>query len=174
MLVYFPNLTFLYALMLALILLNLYFVVILFFFYHFSFYEPILFSKRFAFDCGLRRWINTKFLVVYLYPIADKYFLTFWEDNALIFWNFPWFFLYFLILHLTISHIYIAHYFNWRVLRSSMLSLIIIHQKIGDWMLKIKCILLSIFSNYEKILYCLVKCFYCSLWLNCPGVPLTK
>ena len=85
MLVYFPNRTFLYALMFALILLNLYFTVIPFFFYYFSFYEPTLFSKRFAFDCGLRRWINTKVLVVYLYPIADKYFLPFWEDNALIF-----------------------------------------------------------------------------------------
>ena len=87
MLVYFPNRTFLYALMFALILLNLYFAVIPFFFYHFSFYEPTLFSKRFAFDCGLRRWINIKVLVVYLYLIGDKYFLPFWEDNALIFFE---------------------------------------------------------------------------------------
>ena len=91
MLVYFPNRTFLYALMLALmfalmfdlILLNLYFAIIPSLFYYFFFYELTLFSKRFAFDCGIRRWIDV--LVVYLYPIADKYFLPFWEDNALIF-----------------------------------------------------------------------------------------
>ena len=85
---------FLYALMFALILLNLYFAVIPFFFYHFFFYEPTLFSKRFAYDCRLRRWINSKVLVVYLYPIADKYFLPFWEDNALIFLCFLDFFVF--------------------------------------------------------------------------------
>ena len=135
MFVYFPNRTFLYALMFTLIILNLYFAVIPFFFYHFSFNEPALFSKIFAFDCGLRRWINTKVLVVYLYPIADKYFLPFWEDNALIFWMFPWFFRIFSYFILQFLIVYIAHYFNWRVLRSCMLSLIIIHEKIGDWML---------------------------------------
>ena len=86
MLVFFPNRTFLYAIMFALILLNLYFAVIPILFYYFFFYETTLFSKRFAFNCGIRIWIDTQFLVVYLYPIADKYFLPFWEDNALIFY----------------------------------------------------------------------------------------
>ena len=136
MLVYFPNRTFLYDIMFSLILLNLYFAVIPFLIFYFLFYEPTLFSKRFAFYCGIRRWINTKVLVVYLYLITDKYFLPFWEDNALIFfWEFS---LIFFVFSLTSSN----NFSSFTLLIISIgecfvvvCFFIIIHQKISDRML---------------------------------------
>ena len=174
MLVYFSNRTFLYVIMLALILLNLYFAVILFFFYYFSFYEPTLFSKRFAFDCGLRRWIDTKVLVVYLYPIDDKYFLPFWEDNSLIFFIFPWFFRIFSYIILQFLIVCIAHYFNCRVLLGSMLSLIIIHKKSVIKCSKLNLSFWASLANMRKFCTVLLNASITPCDWGCPGVPFTK